>query len=241
MIRTLGVVIVILLVLHLLAAGLFVGWLGWSGRLNSDRIDRMIAVFEPTIEEERRLEAEAAEQEAKALEIARQAARLSAVSSGPRTLQQRLAEQQVRDEIAEARLDRIKRETEDLRRRLENDKLLITRLKGELDAERAAFAAHIQAEAAQAVDEDFVKTVEMFEQLKAKQAKTMVQNMIARGEVDEAVELLTAMNLRKAGAILREFKAEAELVQAALLLERLRDRGIDLAGRGVGTVNGGAS
>lgn len=241
MIRVLGSVIVILLVLHLFAAGLFVGWLGWSGRLNADRIDRVIALFEPTIDQEQKLEAEAAEQEAKAVEVAKQAARLSAVASGPRTLQQRLAEQQVRDEIAEARLDRIKRETEDLRRRLESDKLLITRLKSELDAERAAFAANVEAQAAKAIDEDFLKTVEMFEQLKAKQAKTMVQNMILRGETDEAIDLLTAMNLRKAGAILREFKAEPELAQAAVLLERLRDRGIDLANGDGAATNGGAS
>ena len=241
MIRAMGIAIVILLVLHLLAAGLFVGWLGWSGRLNVDRIDRMIAMFEPTIDEEQRLEAEAADQEAKAMEVAKQAARLSSVAAGPRTLQQRLADQQVRDEIAEARLDRIKRETEDLRRRLENDKVLITRLKGELDAERAAFAVYMEAESAKAIDEDFVKTVEMFEQLKAKQAKAMVQNMIVSGELDEAVDLLTAMNLRKAGAILREFKAEPELAQAAVLLERLRDRGVDLSTGGVATTSGGAS
>ncbi len=81
----------------------------------------------------------------------------------------------------------------------------------------------------------------MLEQLKAKQAKSMMQQMIAAGQTEEVVDLLTAMNLRKAGSILREFKSEAEIAQANELLKHLRGRGVDLMTSAASALNGDAS
>ena len=77
-------------------------------------------------------------------------------------------------------------------------------------------------------DEDFKNAVKMVEQLKPKQAKDLFVNLINQQQVGQVTEYLAAMNLRKAGSVLKEFKEPAEIAMATDLIERLRQRGVNL-------------
>ena len=79
-------------------------------------------------------------------------------------------------------------------------------------------------------DEDFKKAVGLLEALKPKQAKQILQDMLQDGKELEAVEYLAAMKMRKAAGVLGQFKQNQEIAQATMLVERLRQRGINLPG-----------
>lgn len=217
---------VVLLILHLLAAVGFVAWLGASGRLNEQRARKVVDLFELTVAEQQRREQEAAQLAEETRAQAEQAARLEAVADGPRTMQDRLASEAQADALAMHRLERLQRETNDLRQQIERAKQLIADQKADLEAERAAFEEFLAERTDQLQDEDFQQTVQMYEQLKPDQAKQMFQQLMAAGETEQVVEYLAAMQLRKAGKVIQSFEGEAEIAQATQLLEMLRQRGV---------------
>ena len=63
----------------------------------------------------------------------------------------------------------------------------------------------------------------LLENLKPKQAKEQILQMLENGEIDQVVTLLTAMPISKRGKIAREFKAQDEVVKLAQILERVRE------------------
>ena len=68
--------------------------------------------------------------------------------------------------------------------------------------------------------------VESYASLKPKLAKQAFLELIKQNKMDEVVEYLAAMQLRKSAAILNQFKADEEVPVAAQLLESLRLRGV---------------
>ncbi|MEX0655196.1 MAG: hypothetical protein WD534_13170 [Phycisphaeraceae bacterium] len=228
MIRAIGLSILLLLVVHLLAAVGFVGWLYQSDRLDRDRVQRVVALFELTITEEQRQQAEADRLAQETRRQAEQIARMEAVADGPRTLQDRLAMERQSDEVAQQRLERLQRETEDLRRQITRAQTQIAREREELQAQRETFEAALEREQEQREDEDFQQTVQMYEQLRPRQVKQMFQQLMADGETDQVVDYLAAMQLRQAGRVVQEFKEEDEIPAATELLEQLRRRGVNL-------------
>lgn len=222
----------ILILLHLLAGVGFGAWLVTSGRVNRERLVHVVETFKPTIAQEEAEEAHAAQLEAEAKVLAANAARLEAVSQGPQTLQDKLATEEQADELAIHRLERLQRETDDLRRQIERAKELLAKQKADLEAERQAFQEFVDATTKQMQDADFQQAVKMYEQLKPKQAKQMFQQMLAQNQTDEVVAYLAAMQLRKAAAVLKEFKSLPEIEQAAGLINKLRERGVYMDGDG---------
>ncbi|MFA9478650.1 hypothetical protein ACERK3_10115 [Phycisphaerales bacterium AB-hyl4] len=233
MIRAILMSALLLIVLHLFAGAGFVGWLYHTDRLNRDRLERVVEMFELTIDEE---QAQLADADRLARETRRQAeqiARLEAVADGPRTLQDRLATERESDEVSQQRLERLQRETDDLRRQIARAQTQITRDREELDAKRAAFEEAVERQRRLQEDDDFQQTVQMYEQLRPGQAKQMFQELMNQGKTDQVVEYLAAMQLRRASRVVSEFKEGDEVVMAAELLESLRERGVNLtSGRG---------
>ena len=226
MMRALVSAIVVLLALHFLGLGGFVGWLYSTGRLNEDRVQRVVDLFEPTVAEakrQREQEKQKAEQER---EKARKAARLEAVSDGPKTLQDRLAAEQRADSLAMHRVERLQQETGDLRQQMERAKELISEQKQKLKQEREQFRQFVEQHNKQQKQEDFKQTVQMYEQLGSEQAKRMFQQLMNEGKTDRVVAYLANMQQRQAGKILQEFETPREIEQATNLLESLRDRGV---------------
>lgn len=224
--RTAWNVISVLLLLHLVAliGGGF--WLHSSGRLSRQRLHAAVEIFRPTLEEERAREAHAADLARQAQEVREQAAHLQSVALGPRTVADRLQEQDLRDSIAEARVQRLQRDILDLQRRIESDKQMLLQQKSEIEAREGELRAAIERETKLRNDRDFKQAVAMYEQLRARQAKEIFQKLLAEGRTDDVVDYLAAMQLRKAAAVLKEFKETSEIGQATVLLQRLRDRGI---------------
>lgn len=227
--RIIVTTLMLLLVVHLLAALGFVGWLYQSERLDAERVQRVVEIFELTIDQEQRQQAEADRLEEQTRRQAEQLARLEAVSDGPRTLQDQLALARETDEVAQQRLERLQRETNDLRRQIVRAQEQIARERQELEAQRQAFEAALEREQRLREDDDFRQAVQMYEQLRPAQVKQMFQHLMDRGQTQQVVDYLAAMQLRRAGRVVQEFRDDDnEIEQAAELIERLRQRGVNL-------------
>ena len=221
-----AITIVVLLNILLLGAGLL--WLKSSGRLNAERVRRVGEMFALTIDEEQQQQAQADALEEQSRQQAMDLARLESVSDGPISLADRLEAQQQRDDLATMRLDRLKRDIRDLQQQLELSKRLLAEKEAQLQADRQAFEQALAQQQQLQQDENFQQTVSMYEQLKPKQAKQMFRDLIERGQIEQVVDYLAAMQLRKAAGAIKQFKSPEEITQAAELLQRLRERGIDL-------------
>ncbi len=209
----------------LLAGGAL--WLWQSGRLDKARVKQTIALFNTTLAEEQAKVKDAAAAAAEAMRQKEEAVRLMAVSQGPRSPEDRIMADDRDEELLHQRLQRLERERQDLLRQIDMAKNALAKERKELDGQRGAFEKKLEDEKRKRSDEDFQLAVQMYEQVRPRQGKEMMQQLIAEGKTDQVVEYLAAMQLRKAAAILKEFKSPAEVAQAAELVQHLRKRGVD--------------
>jgi cell division protein FtsB len=216
-----------LILIHVAALLALLAWLYQDGRLDQDRANQVVALFSKTIAQEKQEAALAVQLEAETQEKARNIARLESVANGPITLEQRLSTQRARDEVAQARVDRLQREIKDLRRQLGVAQAQLVKEKQDLEAQRKAFEELRARETKLKADADFEQAVSMYEQLRPKQAKQMFQDLMKAGQTPQVVDYLAAMQLRKAAAVLKEFKATDEVAQVTMLVQMLRQRGFD--------------
>lgn len=226
MMRAIGMALLVLLALHLVALLGLVGWLAATDRVNEARAREVVEMFTPTIAE---AEAERREREAQAQaerEQAEEAARLETVADGPRTLQDHLAARQRGDALARHRLERLQRETDDLRQQIDRATQLLSDQKRQLDEEREAFEQFVREHNERREDADFRQTVQMYERLRPAQVKEMFQELLEDGKTDRVVDYLAEMQLRRAGRVIEQFQTPEEIRQATDLLERLRERGV---------------
>lgn len=226
--KTIWTILCILLLINALLLGAGVAWLSNSGRLNQDRIDRIRDMLTLTIEQEEKQAQLAVELEEQTRQQAMEIARLESVSDGPVTLADRLQTELQGDELAAQRVERMKRDIADLRRQLRLAQELLAKKHQELESQQLAFDDAVQRQTKLQEDKDFQQTVRMYEQLKAKQAKQMFQELVAQGKARQVIDYLAAMQLRKAAAVLKEFKSPDEVAQATDLLQRLRERGVEM-------------
>jgi len=220
--------IVFLLVLHALAAIGLVAWLGASGRINRERVDKVTEVFALTLKQEEEKAAEEAKDAEKAKQNAEELARLEGASEGPVTVADRLRDDQQARELTLRKIERLKSELEALQRNLRFTRDQLSSAKKRFEEERKAFEQFRQRELGLAKDESFKEAVRTYENLKPKQTKAIFQQMLALGKHDEVVELLVSMQLRKRAAVLDAFKEDEEVAQATDLIERLRIRGAEM-------------
>jgi len=220
--RTIWTILSIIAVANLLALLAFAGWLGNSGRLNEDRLERVRSMFSETIAEEAaRLEQEAAEA------AAAEAERPELLPDGPIATSAQLAELRAQAvEMDLQRETRVRREIDDLRRALQLERDV-------LDEERAAFEAdrqefeQMRAEInAVEGDEQFRKSLSVLSGMKAADAMQTLAEIHRQGETDRVVSYLNAMEERIRTKIMSEFVKDGETQLAADLLERLRVRGL---------------
>ena len=226
--RTLWTIVSVVLLINVLAVGGFIAWLNGSGRLNQERMTQVVNLFSKTIEEEKKDQA-AAEAEKEKEEVAqREAARLQRIADGPAQVAQQIAEDQEKSEIALQRYERLKRDIEDLRRSNELARRLLEDERAKLDADRKAFEQILEKERKRRDDEDFKQAVKMYESLRARQVKELFRQLLSQGRSEDVLQYLAAMELRKAAAVITEFKEPGETAQAADLIQSLRERGVNL-------------
>lgn len=223
--KTLVAAFVVLLLVHLILAVGFVGWLGATDRVNGERLQAVVDLFEPTIAQQEELQAEAEAAAAEARAARDQLMRLESVAAGPQTIEERLMENFEADEFDLHRLERLNAETEAIRLRLDQDKALIAEELAKLEAREREFEELLNRRTANMRDEDFERAYKTLEQLPPKQAKGVIEEYMAAGRLDDAVDYLAAMQLRKSAGILKAFKGEEDIENAALLIHKLRERG----------------
>lgn len=217
--------IVAFIIFNLLLAAGYVGWLYNTDYINGDRIDKAREVFSLTIAEEAAQAEEIRLKEEEATQARDQLARLESTGQGPTTLRDELDKATRADQSAIERINLFNQQNEALREEMARFMEDHNRRVAELEAERAAFEKWIQDRAEQTKDENFLQVVSLYEAQAPKQTKQAFQTLMALGETDQVVEYLAAMDPRKAGKVLAQFKTPEEVPQAASLLEKLRLRG----------------
>ncbi len=224
--KTIGAVILTIILIHLLAAAGGVAWLGLTNRLSTERLHKVKDIFALTIEDQKVKDEEQAKLDAEHLALQKEKDRMAEVADGPTSVTDRLQEDQMKRDIVLAKVQRLQREMEDMNRNLEFAKAQLAKEKKQLDADRLAFEKAKEDMETQRLDADFERVVESYSSIKPRLAKQAFMELIKQGKQDEVVEYLAAMQLRKSAAILDQFKADEEVPVAAQLLEALRTRGI---------------
>ncbi|MFG0274571.1 MAG: hypothetical protein ACF8QF_05905 [Phycisphaerales bacterium] len=221
MMRSIWTVITTVALANLLAVVAFVGWLASSDRLNQDRLESIRALLSETVEaEQTRLDEEAREQER--LEAEAEAARRAALP--PLTAGDRLLLAEESEEAVRQRLERMRREMEDLQRTIRAEANRLDDRTDSFEAEKAAFEQMRDRIAAIEGDEQFKKTVTLLEGLPPARASEMLMEIIAQGAPEQATAYLNAMQSRNASKVLASIEDPA---LAADLLERLRVYGLE--------------
>jgi flagellar motility protein MotE (MotC chaperone) len=222
--KTLWNIVSFIAIVNLLALVFLVGWLVANDRLNLDRARSIRTMLASTVA------AETAEAEARAAqeEVDRAAAAAEAIRRDPPLPSAVQVERAllVGDRTRQA-LNRLQDETAQHRRELDRRATLIDDRETHLAQRKQAWEDNIREEAARRDDEQFRKTVTLYETVPAKQAKQMLVTLVGKGETRQAVAYIDAMSPRAAGKILKELKTDAENELATELLERLRIFGTD--------------
>ncbi len=215
--------ILAVLILNLIAMLAGIGWLLSSHRVSKDRVLELTKLFEEPVHiEEARLKAEA--QAAADAEAAKpRALPEGALNSGERNL--------VRVEMTQvdmARLERMKREVEDLQSILRQERAALSNEREQFAQDVADFNAMRERLMELEGGKQFKKALATITTMDAKDAKTVLSTMLDSGEKhDEVISYLSAMDERARTAILTEFLNEGEDQLAADLLESVRLRGLE--------------
>jgi hypothetical protein len=213
------------LIVNLLAAVGFVGWMYMDGRINDDRLQRVVDTFSLTLEEEAELEDQAARQAEQAQQKLDQLARLKSTGDGPTTLREELGKSQQADESMLIKIELFNAQNKALREEMQRFKADHAQRVAKLQTEREAFEQAVKQRAEQTQDANFQQVVGLYQTQPAKLTKQAFQSLMQQGQTDQVVEYLAAMSGRKAGKVLSQFKTPQEVQQSADLLERLRTRG----------------
>lgn len=223
--------ILTILVLNLITMLGGIGWLLSSGRVNKDRVLEMTKLFnEPVEVEQARIKAE--EQAALAEEAGKpRPIPDDALNSDERNL--------IRVEMTQvdmARLERMKREVEDLQSILRQERTGLNDDRAQFEQEKADFAAMRERLMALEGGKQFKKALATLTTMDAADAKTVLSSLLGldnnladprEAKYDEVISYLSAMDERARTAILSEFLDAGEDKLAADLLESVRLRGLE--------------
>ena len=222
--KTLLKLILVLSVVHLLAAAGFVGWLYQSGRIDSERLERMRAIFKPTIAEEVAAKQKLDEDVAKGALESAETARLRELPMASDEFIASSNRFEDRATLAMRTLDEQRRRMhEELRTREDG----VTVRESALDKRQADWEASIAAELERETAEQFRKAVRLLEAAPSKQAREWILELVNTDRAEKAVAYLDAMNPAKSAGVLKALKGEGESKVATDLLERLRMLGLE--------------
>lgn len=219
--RSLWITVSCLALAHLLALGAFVGWLHTTGRLNTARVERLREIFAPTLAQEA---AHRAAEEAKAQEHAAALVQAAHQAVPPVAAARQVSEKTADADVQQARIERVKREVEDLRRTLALERADLDARQTAFDRRVAEFDAMRARLQKQEGEEQFRKAVELYASLPAAKAQELLQTLVDAGDTEQVVAYLNRMETRTARKIIEKFP---DPKMAADLLERLRTLGVE--------------
>jgi hypothetical protein len=223
--------ILTILVLNLIAMLGGIGWLLSSGRVNKDRVLEMTKLFnEPVEVEQARIKAE--EQAA----IAEEAGKPRPIPDDALNSDERNLIRVEMTQVDMARLERMKREVEDLQSILRQERTGLNDDRAQFEQEKADFAAMRERLMALEGGKQFKKALATLTTMDAADAKTVLSSLLGldnnladprEAKYDEVISYLSAMDERARTAILSEFLDAGEDKLAADLLESVRLRGLE--------------
>ncbi|MBL9147459.1 MAG: hypothetical protein JNM94_02070 [Phycisphaerae bacterium] len=183
-------------------------WLGATGRLSRDSIDRVREA----------LRAPGADQPAEVPAPTEEETRDVTPTTARLTAADRVAQQHA---ILNRRLND---EREQIARDLAAQESDLKTREDAFASERSAWESATDGARAAATEEQFRKAVKLLESVPPKQGKEWILSLYREGKIDQAVTYLDAMSSFKRSNLLKVFKGEEENKVATDLLERLRMR-----------------
>lgn len=213
--------IAVLAVVNMLAVFGLVGFLAATDRLDSRRVNEMRDMFVETVSErDAREEAEEAAAEQKQREAEERAKEAEAPIPAADILASRLEHTQA-DVV---RIEAIRREVEILQETLRRERAALDDERATFEREREQFEAARRQVMQTEGNAQFRRALATYEGLKPDRARIALAQLIERGEIEQVVDYLNAMQDRNRTRIIDEF-LEDEPDVATELLERLRMRG----------------
>lgn len=217
----------VLALANVVALGGFVGWLGQTGRLNADRLRAVREMFSETIAAEKaRLDVQA--KQAAEAEKAKQ----NELSGEARTASELVAMRLNATDVDLQRIERLRREVEDLQRILSRDQASLDSQVATFHAERDAFNAMRERMKEIEGGDQFRKSVGVLESVKSTEAMQMLDDLLKKGNREQVVSYLNTMDERIRSKVLSEFIKAGQPDVAADLLEALRTRGLEAGAPG---------
>lgn len=219
----------VIAVANIIALAGFAGWLMQSGRLDAERLTEVRKLLQETIaEQDAREKAEQAEAKAAA-----DAAAAAQEPTGPaRSASELVAMRLQANDIDLMRIERLRREIEDLQRKLARDQQMLDEKSEEFKAEKDAFEAMRERLREIEGQAQFRKSVLVLETVKSTDAKDMLAELLQSGAQEQVVSYLNAMDERARTRVIAEFVKGGQPDLAAQLLESLRLRGLDAIASG---------
>jgi len=222
--KTITKAILVVAILNLLAVFLGAGWLISSGRMSKTRVLELTQLFDqPVAVDDAALKAEAAALEK---ELAEQEKPLPLL---PLNADERNLVRVEMTQVDRQRLDRMKREVENLQASLRRERSLIEMDRKVLDSEIEDFDLMRARLADLEGGKQFKKSLSTLSGLKPKDAKAVISTLLNDSKKEEVVTYLSAMDGRIRTQIMGEFIKAGEEQLAADLLESLRLRGLETA------------
>lgn len=236
--KTVWNIISVIAVANLLALAGVLLWLKSSDRLDTDRARAVREMFSTTVTADK-AKAEAAAKEAEAAKALAEAE--AKASKAPLTASEKLQSRVELTELDEQRMQRIRREVEDLRTALAREREELDKRWTQLESDRKAFEQLVADSTNGVSDEQFRKSLDVLQGLKAPAAKQLLVQMlnepgaaaaggpagaqgVREGRMKRVTEYLNAMDERARGKIMAEFTKDDPAL-AAELLDALRRHG----------------
>ncbi|KAA0216642.1 MAG: hypothetical protein DYG94_08990 [Leptolyngbya sp. PLA3] len=215
-------VLSVLALANVVALGGFAGWLAQTGRLSIERLRQVREMFSETVAmEQSRLDAEA-----QALADAEKA-KSKELSGSARSASELVAMRLNATEVDLQRIERLRREVEDLQRMLQRDQASLDEQVVSFRKERDAFNAMRDRMREIEGGVQFKKSLAVLEGVRATEARDMLGTLLQEGSKEQVVSYLNAMDERARAKVLTEFIKAGQPDVAAELLESLRTRGIE--------------
>lgn len=173
--KTLWNIISVIAVANLIALGGALAWLKMNDRLDTDRARKVREMFSTTIAADRSKAELAVEAEALAKTKAEAEAK---AAKPPLTASEKLQSRIELSELDEQRMQRVRREVEDLRAALAKERTDLDQRWTQLEADRQAFDRLVNDSTAGIGEEQFKKTLDILQGLKAPAAKQLLMQMM---------------------------------------------------------------
>lgn len=221
----------VMAVANMLALMAFVGWLQATDRLDLQRVRDMRSLYAETLTEQldrEQLEADQLAEAKKAKELAAEEALQGEPIDSADWLR---INWELREQDSE-RLERLRREVEDLKRTLADARAKLNADIAAFETMKETFDADRERIARIEGDEQFKKAVDTYAALKPAAAVRMMIQMMGQRPTEgvlQVVSYLNAMDERKRSSIIGEFE-KTDPALAADLLERLRNYGLGARG-----------